>query len=445
MNMLNRTISTTLKQWKTDTHRKVLMVRGARQVGKTFSIRSLGNEFDHFLEINFDENKNIHSLFESDLNVQKIIQTIAVQYNVPIIAGQTLLFFDEIQACPNAIRSLRYFYEKMPDLHVAAADSLLEFALEEIPSFGVGRIQTLFMYPLTFHEFLWAIHPSLIPLIDEADAKNPLEQNLHKLATDYFKTYQLIGGMPEVVSKYVQSGDYLQCTRMLDNLIQSFQTDFAKYKKHAPIQTLRNVFHSIATQAGGKFIYKHAAPELDSKTIKSALELIIQAGLAYKIPHTSASGLPLGGQINPRKFKILPIDSGIYQRLLGLNLKDYFLTDDVQLVNKGNLSEVTAGVQLMHHQSPIIQPQIYYWHREAKSSNAEIDYIIQNGSHILPIEVKAGTKGQMQSMYLFLKEKNIKQGIRLSMENFGEYDSIMTVPLYAIKSLFNEDFIKRDS
>ncbi len=440
MNMLNRTISTTLKQWKTDTHRKVLMVRGARQVGKTFSIRNLGNEFDHFLEINFDENKDIHSLFESDLDVQKIIQTIAVQYNVPIIAGKTLLFFDEIQACPNAIRSLRYFYEKTPDLHVIAAGSLLEFVLEEIPSFGVGRIQTLFMYPLTFHEFLWAIHPSLIPLIDKASAKNPLEQNLHKLAADYFKTYQLIGGMPEVVNEYLQTGDYLRCTRLLDNLIQSFQTDFAKYKKHAPIQTLRNVFNSIARQAGGKFIYKHAAPELDSKTIKSALELIIQAGLAYKIPHTSASGLPLGGQINPRKFKILPLDSGIYQRLLGLNLKDYFLTDDIHLMNKGNLAEVTAGVQLVHHQLPIVQPQMYYWHREAKSSNAEIDYIIQIGSQILPIEVKAGTKGQMQSMYLFLKEKKLKRGVRLSMENFGEYNSIMTIPLYAINSLHNEDF-----
>ncbi len=435
MKELNRTISSALNQWKMDPRRKILLIRGARQVGKTFSIRKLGRDFDHLLEINLEDSKEVHSLFDGDMDVQKIIQTIAVQFNVPVIAGKTLVFFDEIQACPNTIRSLRYFYEKIPDLHVVAAGSLLEFALEEIPSFGVGRIQTLFMYPLTFHEFLSAIHPTLIPFIEKANAQNPLEQTLHRLASDYYKTYQVIGGMPEVVSEYIQSGDFLRCTRLLDNLIQSFQTDFSKYKKRAPVQTLRNIFCSIATQAGGKFIYKHASPELDSKTVKSALELIIQAGLAYKISHTSASGLPLGGQINPRKFKVLPLDSGVYQRLLGLNLKDYLLADDIQLMNKGSLAEVSAGIQFMHLQSSILQPQLYYWHREAKSSNAEIDYLIQQGSTIIPIEVKAGTKGQMQSMFLFLKEKNLKFGIRLSMENFSQFGSIVTVPLYAIKSL----------
>jgi len=435
MNVLPRTITSALKRWKSESHRKVLMIRGARQVGKTFTVRQLGQDFEHLLEINFDEDKNIHSLFEGNMDVQKIIQTLAVQYNTPVISGKTLVFFDEIQACPNAIRSLRYFYEKIPDLHVVAAGSLLEFALGEIPSFGVGRIQTLFMYPLTFHEFLTAIHPSLPPLIDAANAEKPLEQSLHHLASDYFKTYQIIGGMPQVVSEYLETGDYLKCQQLLDNLIQSFQTDFAKYKGRYSVQSLRNVFQSIAHQAGKKFIYSHVAPNMDLKTIRSALELLIQAGLAYKIPHTSASGLPLGGQINPRKFKVILLDPGIYQRSLGLNLKEYFSTNDIQLVNKGSLAEITAGIQLLHHQMPFIQPQLYYWHREARSSNAEIDYIIQQRDKIVPIEVKAGTKGQMQSMFLFLKQKHLKYGIRLSMENFSKHGSIYSVPLYATKSL----------
>lgn len=435
MKAIKRTIEDVLSSWKNDTNRKVLMLRGARQVGKTFSVRKLGHEFTYVLEVNFDDNKNIHSLFEGNMDVQKIIQSLSVQYNIPIIEGKTLVFFDEIQTCPNAVRALRYFYEKMPDLHLIAAGSLLEFALEEIPSFGVGRIQTLFMYPITFHEFLSEIHPTLPPAIQDADPRNPIENNLHQLACDYYKSYQIIGGMPEVVSEFLTTGNYLKCTQLLDNLIQSFQTDFAKYKKRSPVETLRVIFQSIAKQAGNKFIYKHVAPELDHKTIKSALDLILQAGLAYKISHTSASGLPLGAQINPRKFKILPFDSGIYQRLLGLNLKDYFTNNKVQFMNVGNLAELTAGLQLMHYQSSLIQAQLYYWHREAKSSNAEIDYLIQQGENIVPVEVKAGTKGQMQSMYIFLDEKNLHYGIRLSLENFSHSEPIANIPLYAIKSL----------
>lgn len=435
MNELKRSIAHYLEHWQSSSNRKTLLIRGARQVGKTYSVRKLGEKFNHFLEINFEDHKGIHQLFDADMDVSRIIQTLAVQFDVPVIPQKTLVFFDEIQACPNAIRSLRYFYEKLPDLHIVAAGSLLEFALEEIPSFGVGRIQSMFMYPLTFHEFLEAFHPTLPPVIEKSNFNNPLPANLHTMAVDYFKTYQVIGGMPEVVAEFINSGDYMKCSQLLDNLIQSFQADFAKYRKHVPMGTLRNIFHSIAIQAGGKFIYQRAAPELDIKTIKPALELILMAGLAYKVLHTSAVGLPLGGQINPRKFKILPLDSGIYQRLLGLHLGDYLLLDHIQLINKGNLAEITAGIQLMHHQLPTLQPQLYYWHRESKSSNAEIDYVIQQQATIVPIEVKAGTKGQMQSMFLFLKEKKLTRGIRLSLENFGQYDSIYTVPLYAIKSV----------
>lgn len=433
--ILKRNIMKSLCDWKNDLQRKVLLVRGARQVGKTYSIRELGKEFQYFLEINFEDEKEVHSLFTGNMDVNKIIQILSVQYNIPVIQGKTLIFFDEIQACPDAIRSLRYFYEKLPELHVVGAGSLLEFTLEEIPSFGVGRIQTLFMYPLTFHEFLESIHPPLSEAIHNASTANPLKESLHKLAVNYFKTFQIIGGMPEVASEYVESNNYLKCMQLLDNLIVSFQADFAKYKNRSPVQGLRNVFQSIAVQSGGKFIYTKAAPEMDIKTIKSALELLLRAGLAYKVPHSSASGIPLGGQINPRKFKVLPLDSGIYQRVLGLNLKDYFLYDDLQLVNKGSLAEITVGLQLLYNQSPFIQAQVFYWHREAKSSNAEIDYIIQQEERVVPVEVKAGTKGQMQSMFLFLKEKKLSKGIRISTENFSQIENIHNIPLYAIQSI----------
>ncbi|MBC8346346.1 MAG: AAA family ATPase [Candidatus Marinimicrobia bacterium] len=436
---MKRTISKTLDLWKSSEYRKVLLVRGARQVGKTYSVRELGKEFPYFLEINFEEDQTIHSLFDGNLDVQKIIQNLALQNNIPVIPGKTLVFFDEIQSCPRAIQSLRYFYEKIPDLHIIAAGSLLEFTLEEIPSFGVGRIQSLFMYPLTFNEYLAEIHSSLMPILEEAGITQPVEEPIHHLLSDYYKTYQLIGGMPEVVSTYLRTGDLLLCMQKLDNLVVSFTDDFSKYKKRSPVNILKDVFNSIAHQGGKKFIYNHASDHSGIKAIHGALDLLIQAGLAYKIPHTSASGLPLGAQINQKKFKIIPLDSGIYQRLMGMDLRAYSLANNIQVVNKGSLAEITTGIQLIHNQSPLTRPELYYWHRESKSSNAEIDYVIQHGNNIMPIEVKAGTKGQMQSMHLFLKEKNLKKGIRISMENFGRYGAISIVPLYAVKSMLYSD------
>ncbi|MBC8255754.1 MAG: ATP-binding protein [Candidatus Marinimicrobia bacterium] len=432
---INRKIQKHLLHWKEDKKHKVLLLRGARQVGKTYSIRELGKTFPHYIEINLDENPDIHYLFEGQLNPQKIYSTLSVLSSVPIIPGKTLIFFDEIQACPNAIRSLRYFYEQFPDLHVVAAGSLLEFVLSEIPSFGVGRISSMYLFPLTFEEFLTAIHSKLIPVIRNANSDYPIEDILHNQLLEYYRIYQLIGGMPEVIAAYLGEKDLLKCMTILDNLISSLQDDFAKYKKRSPVALLREVFQSTAIQAGGKFVFKNGSAFTTGKSVKTSLELLNQAGLIYKIPHTSANGLPLGAEVNWKKFKVIPFDSGIYQRLLGFSLKDYFTTETALLNNAGSLAEVAAGLQLMYCQNPFIRPELYYWHREAKNSNAEVDFVIQLGSDIVPIEVKAGTKGQMQSIQLFMDKRKLKRGIRTSLENFSHYGKIDVIPLYAIGML----------
>ena len=434
---MQRFINSYLIQWKNETDRKVLLLRGARQVGKTYAIRSLGASFKNFLEVNFEESHEIHGFFQDSLNPQKICEKLSAYFKQPLVPGETLLFFDEIQACPQALSALRFFYEKMPLLHVVATGSLLEFALAEIPSQGVGRIRSLFMLPMNFTEFLLALDAEgLVKLLDEAALDQPLDVAFHRQLLDYVKTFQLIGGLPEVVKTYVQHHDLLKCQQVIDDLIILLKDDFAKYKRRAPVLRLQEVLQAIPYCAGAKFKYSKVDTTGAAAGIKTALELLLRAGLAYKVFHTAAKGIPLGAQINPNKFKVILFDTGIQQRLLGLDLSAYIASDEFSVVNKGSLAEVFAGISIIGHASPTQPPQLYYWHRESKSSNAELDYVLQKNEHIIPIEVKAGTKGQMQSLRWFMQERALVQGVRISLENFSRFDQIQVLPLYAISKLY---------
>ena len=231
---LPRTLDPFLMNWKAENNRKPLLLRGARQVGKSSLVRSLSTHFDHYIEINFEENRTIHRIFDGDLSPDELCETIAALYNTPVIPGKTLLFLDEIQACLPAISSLRFFYEKMPDLHLVAAGSLLEFALDELPSYGVGRVRSLFVYPFSFDEFLTALgEQGLLSLKRKADAAHPLPAPVHEKLLSLYKKFMILGGMPEAVSKYVQGRDLLEVQSVLDDLLLSVKADFAKYKKRA--------------------------------------------------------------------------------------------------------------------------------------------------------------------------------------------------------------------
>lgn len=434
---MKRTIDGELSSWKHNKNRKVLLLRGARQVGKTYSIRELGKDFKNFLEVNFEETPDIKNFFKNSLNPYELCEKLSIFFKTSIKPGETLLFLDEIQACPEALKSLRFFYEKMPGLHVAAAGSLLEFALEEIPSFGVGRINSLFMYPLTFSEYLIAAgDEGLENLILKSSLRNPVDPVIHEKILDKWKIFQLIGGMPWVVRTYLEEKDIMLCQEVLDNILTTIKDDFAKYKKRFPVIRLEEVFDSIVYQTGNKFKYSNISPG-NSQVYKDALDLLVKAGLAYKVYHTAARGIPLGAQLDDKKFKVLIWDTGIYQRVLGLDLSAYAISDFSQLINRGNMVELFVGLELIAHGSPRLHPNIHYWHREAKSSNAEVDYVIAPKGKVVPIEVKSGTRGQMQSMHIFLSERNLDQGIRISSENFTSYDKIETIPVYAVKNIMH--------
>lgn len=432
---MNRAIDENLRQWKLEPKRKPIIVRGARQVGKTYSIRQLGKTFSHFVEVNFEKERPLAGLFSGSLAPKPICEKLSVYFQTPIKPESTLLFFDELQACPDAIRSLRFFQEDFPELHVIAAGSLLEFALSEIPSHGVGRLSNLFMYPLSFEEFLEALgHGELIRMIHGATAKQPLDDLFHQRLLDILRIFLVIGGMPEVVLRYVEQRDILACQRLLDDIILTAKDDFAKYKKRAPLNRLDEVFHAIAFQTGNKFKYSTIDPAVKSTVYKDCLDMLAQAGLVYKIHHTSAQGIPLGAQVKPNMFKALLFDVGIQQRLQRNDIAAFLMASSPRDINKGPIAEAFTGTELIKYGPANLPPSLYYWHREARSSNAEVDYLLQKNGEIIPVEVKSGSKGQMQSMHLFMAERNLRMGIRVSTEKHNTYGAITTVPLYAIRN-----------
>lgn len=433
---LERIVDNELLNWKFAKNRKPLMLRGARQVGKTSTVRSLAEQFTNFVEINFDENPAFSTIFENNLSVYEICEQLSVLTNTPIVAGETLLFLDEIQTCIPAISTLRYFYEKMPELHVIAAGSLLEFVMADIPSFGVGRVRSLYMYPLSFREFLMAHKENLLlEQLNKANVSKPLLDPVHQKLIHLYKKFLVIGGMPEAVSIYVNSRDLLEVQRVLNDLLISVQADFAKYKTRIPSERLIEVFNAIAHQVSKKFTYSYPNVTLNNLQIKQAIELLKMAGLIYSVTHTAANGIPIGAEINPKKTKYLIFDTGIFQRILGLNIADLLISEDFNTVNKGNIAELYAGLELLKAESCYQKVELFYWQRDAKNSQAEIDYVCQFNTTIVPIEVKAGTKGSMQSLYFFLKKKKLIQGFRVSLENFSKMKQIYILPIYAINNL----------
>ncbi|MGN0049475.1 MAG: ATP-binding protein [Bacteroides sp.] len=441
MKYLSRKIDEELLLWKNEAHLKPLLLRGARQVGKTSAVRHLGQTFEYYVEIDLNEQCDLHPIFNQGFTPQQLCSQLSLITGIPIAEGRTLLFLDEIQACPAAINTLRYFYEKMPGLHLIAAGSLLEFALRDLPSFGVGRVRSLFMYSFCFEEFLYAMdRADLVEAVRQASPDKPLFEVVHRKLLEYLRIFLVIGGMPECVSLYVETSDMLQCQRVLQELVTSYEDDFKKYHAQIPLGVLKDVFRSVALQGSGKFVYTQVDSTYRLPQVKTALELLQMAGLIYPVVHTSSNGVPLYAEADEKYKRFILMDTGLLQRILHLNLQDILLSDDLKMVNRGALAETFVGCELVKASSPYSVDPLYCWHREKKDSNAEVDYVVDMGGIIYPVEVKSGSRGSMQSMRIFLKQKGLNRGIRTSLENFGQLDDTLIIPLYAIGNLFTQGF-----
>lgn len=449
-----RQIDEYLAEWASRTDHKPVLLRGARQVGKSSAVRNLAHKFANFVEINFEKQPEIKTLFTDNLDVKRIVSQLAIVCGKSIEAGKTLLFLDEIQMCRNAIMSLRFFKEDFPELHVIAAGSLLEFALEELPTFGVGRIHSMFMYPMNFDEFLEANgEEQLLQARNEVSIKEPMPQILHDKLVQLMRTYMLVGGMPEVVSKWVETHDFMRCQEIQDDIIISYEDDFPKYRKRVDPTLLRKTMRSVAVQATKKFVYSQVGADYTSKNVKSALEMLTLAGIVIPVVRTGANGLPLGSEADTQYQKMMMLDSGLMLRLLDMTLGDVQqITSDIMtasaadLVNKGPLAEMVVGLELLRYKTSNMRHELYYWLRQERNSMAEIDYVTTKGMNIMPIEVKAGTQGGMKSLWLFMREKKLKKAVRCSLENFGvitytdkeaggEEREVRICPMYAISML----------
>lgn len=427
-----RIIDRYLSEWAARPVHKPILLRGARQVGKSTAVRHLGESFKYYVEINLEKQSNYIDLFKKDLDVTRIVPQMAAMCGTPIVPNETLLFIDEIQESQEAIMALRYFKEDMPNLHVIAAGSLLEFVLDEIPTFGVGRIHSMYMFPMTFDEFLLANGEQL--LLDargQANIDAPLPTPIHEKLIGLMRTFMLVGGMPESVVKWVQTHDFLQCQEVQDDIITGYEADFPKYKKKVDPQLLIATMKSAATQATRKFVYSRVPGEYKTAEVKKALDLLIKAGILIPVTHSSGNGLPLGDESDESIRKILLLDTGLMLRLLNMTMGDtsaitaqILTATAADLVNKGPMAEMLAGLELLHYLSPNLHHDLYYWVRQAKNATAEIDYLLSRDMKVLPFEVKAGVQGGMKSLWDFMREKKLEQAVRCSLENFGQLDHV---------------------
>lgn len=430
-----RFIDLHLKSWVQDSHRKPLILQGARQVGKTFAVRKLSTLFGNYVEINFEETPHLRKIFneDADLNPERVIRDLSLALQTPIIPGETLLFFDEIQSAPRAIIALRYFFEKMPNLHVIAAGSLLDFAIEKV-GVPVGRIMFLHIYPLSFSEFLKANNCDLmLNAILNHDVNISESEVVHNKMLEKLREYLAIGGMPEAVNCWVTTKDPLACTKIHQSIIQSYRQDFSKYSKDHQVKYVETIFESGLRQLGKKFKYNRLEGDYRKRDLSPALDLLEKARIIYRVRHSSGQGIPLAAEASFDQYKIIFLDIGLTQALLGLQVSDWFLNPSLAYVNKGSIIESFVGQELVAYGDPYLQSSLFYWQREEKGSEAEVDYLIQREDTIIPIEVKSEKGRSLKSMRLFL-EKHPKSlfGIRFSTHNYSFHEKIYSYPLYAV-------------
>jgi len=424
---MRRFIEGELEAWKDSRRRKPLIVRGARQVGKTFSIEQLGrNHFTELATVDFERNPDLHTLFESDLNPKSIVKELEVLTNRRIEPGKTLLFFDEIQACPRAIMALRYFYEEMPNLHVVAAGSLLEFVLSEI-SFPVGRLQFLEMHPMSFVEYLWAIGKDKAAETVQS-RPGPVSASVHAMLLDELKRYCFVGGMPEAVGTYVRTQSIQETFSVHDELCENYRQDFSKYAPRCDPACIDTVLLSAARDLGQQVNYSRLAGGFSHKTAKKALALLAKARLVREVRSATPSGLPLGAATSTKRRKAILLDVGLWQHLAGMKAETEFARKDLLGVYRGAMAEQLVGQEMTLSQGP----DLYYWSRAERGSSAEVDYLAVIDESIHGIEVKSGPAGKLKSMHRLLEDYPNCRGIVFSSGPYAELpeQNLTFIPLY---------------
>jgi predicted AAA+ superfamily ATPase len=429
---MERFVYNKLVDWKKGKRRKPLLLRGARQVGKTWLVEKLAMEhFDYFLKIDFEKYPTLAALFEGDLNPIQICAELEIRTGVDVIPGKTLLFFDEIQNSPRAIMSLRYFYENMPELHVIAAGSLLEFVFSEI-SFPVGRIQMLEVFPLNFAEFLLALNFRKASEVVNSPI-SPVSNQIHDFLIEKLRTFWLTGGMPECVKVYSETQSLKQAFQVQDEIIESYRLDFNKYKPQTDVNCLNMVLTTVAASIGQQTKYTGLAHDYTIPTIRKAYESLLLAKVARKVKSVGNIGIPLEVNSSEKKFKNVFLDIGLMNRIMGLDYNETLNHSDLLAIYRGQLAEQYTGQEFVS----VADTQLYYWSRDAKNSNAEVDYLLQINGEIFPVEVKDGSSGRLRSLHLYCENYKPTLSFVIQAGQFAILadEKIVFLPLYFAGSL----------
>ncbi|MBS0615098.1 MAG: ATP-binding protein [Verrucomicrobia bacterium] len=444
---MKRQYTAFLIQWLNSSTRKPIVIRGARQVGKTWLIRDLANsQGRHLIELNFEKRPDQESLFSSN-DPQEILVNIAAAMGGKVYPSKSILFMDEIQAAPHLLEKLRWFAEDMPELPVVAAGSLLDFALAQHEfSMPVGRINYFYLEPLSFEEFLNAMDQNeLVKYLQNYTWNITIPEILHLQLNKLIKEYLIVGGMPAAVANWIKEKSPQAVNQIHFDLLATYRDDFAKYRGRLSTERLEDVMSSVPRQLGNKFVYKHANSDVEALPLKKALDLLAKARVCHRIIATSANGLPLAAEADEKFSKVIMLDCGLCSVSLGLSLHQLRSITDISLINNGGMAEQLVGQLLRTIAPPYIPPSLYYWQRDMKGSAAEVDYIIQHETQIIPIEVKAGTTGTLKSLHQFMKEKKKPIAVRINsgvprlgsirITEAGEY-SLLSIPFYLVGQLY---------
>lgn len=433
---MKRQIYLYLRDWKQNPHRLPLILRGARQVGKSHIVEIFGkNEFEQVVTANFELQPELGECFTT-LDPKSIIPKLELYLRTDIVPGNTLLFLDEIQQCPRALQALRYFKEKLPELHIIAAGSLLEFVLRAADfSFPVGRVQFAYMYPMSFNEYLFNHgEQRLCDFFKTVTPTESIPSAIHQQGLHLVREYLLLGGMPAVVNQYLHEKSFIGVQALQSSLLQSYENDFGKYGEKFNIHHLRTLYKQLPYYIGSQIKYANLMPDLRAEEVKKLLNVLDWAGIISRISHSHASGIPLDAQINEKVFKLLFLDVGLLQRANQID-PTLLLSSDITQINSGMLAEQFVGQEMLAYHPYFEAGQLYFWKRDKIGSQAEIDYVAIFDNKIIPIEVKAGKTGRLKSLRQFVLDKNVSLGVRISQEELSLENNILTIPFYLIAEL----------
>jgi predicted AAA+ superfamily ATPase len=421
-----------LLAWKKEGRRKPLLLMGARQVGKTFVLKKFGKEhYETTVYLNFENNPRLCKLFDAGLDPQIILKALHIETNIQIIAGKTLIIFDEIQECPGALNSLKYFCEDAPEQHIVAAGSLLGVKLMHVKGFPVGKVQFLTLYPLSFFEFLGAFQEhALQQFLNELKRPEPIPPNLHEKLIAYFKEYLFVGGMPEAVASYIASQNITQVREIQTAILNAYSLDFAKHAPEEHLMKINQVWNGIPSQLAKenkKFIYSALRSGGRAKEFEGALQWLDEAGLIYRVPNISTPKIPLAAYADVTAFKIYLVDVGLLGAMSHLSAKTILQENVLFQEFRGALAENYVAQSLTY-----AQYSLFYW---TSAGIAEVDFVIEQDDGIYPLEVKSGNSTKKKSLKVYMDAYHPHQAIRVSPMNLAKDGNLLNCPFYLLERL----------